>query len=308
MGAYSWIDPAPGDVHLMGSPGAVHSDPPVAVVLPTYNGAAYVRAQLDALLGQRCDTEWHLIVVDAGSSDSTVDVISSTPLGTVASRVIRLAGAPGVNAGLNAGIAATTSPLILIAEQDDVVGVGWMQAIVEALRSQWLVGSVMELAQLNPDHVVGSRRGFPEDVGFKVPRANATGMGLRRELWDLLHGFDESYRYGGNDLEFCFRAHQANHAMHVSGAVVHYRVRTDVAAAFAQGRAYGVSTVRLFREFGPAYVERRRLRRVVKEVARLAWWSLKSIRDRSYRMRLAYRGGLQLGYLEGSLRYRRWFP
>ncbi len=284
-------------------------EPPVVVVLPTLNGAAFIGEQLAALFDQTCSVPWQLVVVDGGSTDDTVAVVESFRPTPVPMRVVRLNGAPGVNAGVNAGVAASRSRLVLIAEHDDVVGAGWLEALVEALAAHWIVGTPIDKSLLNESIVLGSRKKFAEDVVLLVPIADSTGMGFRRELWDRLGGFDESYRYGGNDAEFCFRAHAAGHAVHlVDGVVMHYRLRDEVAATFGQARAYGVSTVRLFREFGPGYFDRRSARCVSKELLRLGWWMVRGVVDRSYRLRFAYRGGLQFGYIEGSLRYRRWFP
>lgn len=284
-------------------------DPLVAVIVPTLNGARWIGEQLDALFLQETDADWHLVVVDGGSTDGTLDVVESRRPTPVPMSIIRLEGAPGVNAGLNAGIASTDSPLILIAEHDDVVAPGWMKAVLAELEVTPVVGAHMELALLNSPEVIGSRRRLPEDPKLGVPVAVATGLGLRREVWESLGGFDPTYRYGGNDIDFCFRAHQAGYEVALAdAALVHYRVRPDPSAAFRQARSYGGSSVRLYMEHGPAYLRRRTARQVCREISRLGWWAVRSITDPSYRMRLAFRGGLQLGYLEGSVKYRRWFP
>ncbi len=285
------------------------SDPPVAVILPTLNGAEFIGEQLTALFAQECSTPWHLVVVDGGSTDSTLDVVESFRPTPVPMRIIRLTGAPGVNAGLNAGIAATDSTYLLIAEHDDVVAPGWMQALVDALQTHNLVGSHMDRFTLNTPAAARTRQSFQENPDSDVPVGIATGMGLRRALWLELDGFDESYRYGGNDIEFCFRAHDAGHDLIlVDGAVVHYRIRADPRAAFRQHRAYGIALVRLYADFGPTYLRRRRLVQVARELIRLGWWGVRAPLDRTYLHLLATRGGLQLGLLQGSLKYRRWFP
>ncbi|MBQ7464948.1 MAG: glycosyltransferase, partial [Oscillospiraceae bacterium] len=44
----------------------------VSVIIPTHNAAAYLEAQLDALLAQTVAAE--IIVVDSGSEDDTVAI------------------------------------------------------------------------------------------------------------------------------------------------------------------------------------------------------------------------------------------
>ena len=48
----------------------------VTIVLPTYNGATYLRQSIDSCLNQTY-TNLELIVVDGGSTDGTVDILQS---------------------------------------------------------------------------------------------------------------------------------------------------------------------------------------------------------------------------------------
>jgi GT2 family glycosyltransferase len=279
-------------------------DPPVVVVLPTYNGASFVGEQLDALMQQETQTAWHLVVVDGGSSDGTIDIVHGWKHASVPMRIVRLHGGPGVNAGINAGVACTTSPLILVAEHDDVVAPGWIQSLADALHDTELVGSRLERSSLNRRQDVVARNLLPEDVKI-LPYPDSTGMGFRRTLWQNLGGFDESYRYGGNDAEFCFRAVQRGYGLSIAlGAKVHYRVRTSFSNSFRQGRGYALSMVRLHSEFGAEFVRPRTASQFGREVGRLLALAARSPFQPTVRMRLAYRSGLQTGWLIGSWRYR----
>lgn len=48
----------------------------IAILLATYNGEKYLREQIDSLLAQSCQ-DWHLYVHDDGSTDQTVEIVSS---------------------------------------------------------------------------------------------------------------------------------------------------------------------------------------------------------------------------------------
>lgn len=50
------------------------SGPMAEILMPTYNGARFVREQIDSLLSQT-DGRWHLTVSDDGSTDGTPDIL-----------------------------------------------------------------------------------------------------------------------------------------------------------------------------------------------------------------------------------------
>ena len=47
----------------------------IAILMATYNGAAYLSQQLDSLLGQTF-ADWHLYIHDDGSTDGTNDILA----------------------------------------------------------------------------------------------------------------------------------------------------------------------------------------------------------------------------------------
>lgn len=48
----------------------------ITILMSTYNGARYIREQLDSILAQRF-TDWRLVVRDDGSTDETVEIVQS---------------------------------------------------------------------------------------------------------------------------------------------------------------------------------------------------------------------------------------
>ncbi len=52
----------------------VGTDSRIDILLATYNGADYIRAQIDSIINQTY-TNWRLLVSDDGSTDGTVDII-----------------------------------------------------------------------------------------------------------------------------------------------------------------------------------------------------------------------------------------
>ncbi len=86
----------------------------IAVVIPAYNAAGYIRRAIDSVLAQTRRPD-EIIVVDDGSTDDTATVVQSYGSGV---RLIRQANA-GASAARNTGINAATSEWIAFLDGDD---------------------------------------------------------------------------------------------------------------------------------------------------------------------------------------------
>jgi glycosyltransferase involved in cell wall biosynthesis len=96
---------------------AIAAPPRVSVILPVYNGARFVRAAIDAVLGQSF-AAFELVIVNDGSTDASEAVIAP-----VLSRPnVRYLAQPnqGVAAARNAGIRAARGEFVALIDQDDV--------------------------------------------------------------------------------------------------------------------------------------------------------------------------------------------
>ena len=92
------------------------STPELSVIVPVYNGAAYLRETLDALLAQTFKN-FELVVVDDGSKDNSGDIVRSLNDGRI--RLIRQENR-GLCHTLNRAIQEARAPLIARNDQDDV--------------------------------------------------------------------------------------------------------------------------------------------------------------------------------------------
>jgi GT2 family glycosyltransferase len=100
--------------------------PTIAVVIPTRNRAEYLEVALASLARQDFDGPRELLVVDDCSSDGTPTLLERS--GT---RFVRQEPPRGLNAARNAGIQATSAPLIAFLDDDVYVPPGWLRALVE---------------------------------------------------------------------------------------------------------------------------------------------------------------------------------
>ncbi|MBU2677194.1 MAG: glycosyltransferase [Gammaproteobacteria bacterium] len=95
--------------------------PTISVIIPTYNGAAWIAETLDSVFRQT-QVPIEIIVVDDASTDGTAESVAA--LAADASVPIRIIEQP-VNSGspaptLNVGMAQATGELIAVLDQDDL--------------------------------------------------------------------------------------------------------------------------------------------------------------------------------------------
>jgi glycosyltransferase involved in cell wall biosynthesis len=103
----------------------------VAVIVPARDAERFVGAAVDSVRAQTL-ADWELIVVDDGSSDATVDV--ATRSGDERVRVMPSPGT-GVTAARNAGLAASSAPLVMFLDADDRLRPRALELLRQALRA-----------------------------------------------------------------------------------------------------------------------------------------------------------------------------
>jgi GT2 family glycosyltransferase len=130
---------------------------------------------------------------------------------------------PGSNlsfsAGNNLGVSATHSTHVLLLNNDAVVTPEAIDALWQR-RAHPIVGSVLVQSDGSVNHAGGCfrwpdllpvhiGRGLPPetiDEDLVVPWVTFAAVLIERTLWDELHGLDEGYHYGFEDVTFCLRA------------------------------------------------------------------------------------------------------
>jgi GT2 family glycosyltransferase len=217
---------------------AAHGDPAVlyqpevparvSVVIPTRDRADLLRACIDSLQRQPCSARCELIVVDNGSVESATREYLAALSRREDARVLSYPGPFNWSAVNNFAARSATGEYLLFLNNDvEALAPGWLDALL-AFASRPEIGIVGGLL-LYPDgtvqhagvvlgltgfagHVFAGRR--PDEM-TPLGRADrirdctaVTGacMLMRRELFDLLGGFDERFVLCGSDVEICLRA------------------------------------------------------------------------------------------------------
>lgn len=235
---------------------------PLAIVIAVRNGAETLARQLGALCNAATEsTDFEVVIVDNGSTDGT-RTIAEGFTDRLPMRVIDAPHARGAGAARNLGVAATDSRWILFCDADDEVDQHWVERMASALREgAAVVAGPIDYRRLN-DPSVRAWRGadqafLHEPLGF-LPAAHSANLGLTREVFEQVGGFDEDFTTTCEDTDLCWRAQQAGYPLHaVPDALVHYRLRSTLREVWKQSLAYAAGEVRLYCKFRSSGIRRR---------------------------------------------------
>ena len=254
----------------------------VSVVIPARDAASTIAAQLDALVSQTYRGPWELVVVDNGSTDSTVAIVEGYRERLPILRVVPASDRVGVNYVRNVGAQTARGEAILFCDADDVVNERWLSSMVAGLDRYDAVGGPLDVHSLNHRGAARyalsqqpSMTALPRPLNF-WPIAPGGNCAIRTSVWRAIGEFDESYVGGGDEIEFFWRLQARGFSLGFApDAVVAYRLPSSLRAAmrtgFVKGRA-GARICREFKDVGARLDIRRSLR---------AWLGLAA---RSYRL------------------------
>src|SRR5947209_7128770 len=96
----------------------MQESPLISIVLPTFNGARYLRESIESCI-QQTYTNWELIVVDDASTDHTPAIIAEYVANDPRIRAIRNADNKKLPASLNAGFAEARGEYVTWTSDDN---------------------------------------------------------------------------------------------------------------------------------------------------------------------------------------------
>jgi glycosyltransferase involved in cell wall biosynthesis len=247
----------------------------VTVAVITYNRSRYLREALGGIVRQGYPPErWELLVVDNNSSDDTREVVASFALSIPAPRHI-VEMRQGLDHGRNRAIAEARGDIIVLADDDILVGPDWLEQMVapfsgESSHKIGVVGG--EVVPVFPDGMPawleGSHRplAFRRDAGPLPPGQAPMGANFAFPKWVFVRfgKFDThldrqgARLFSGGDTEMIRRiravgleawfapAAKAMHQIPASRLTLRYAMRH----AFDSARSRVIDNVRHLRAAG----------------------------------------------------------
>lgn len=200
-------------------------DPPVSVIVVTYNNLPLTRACLDSLERHTCYGNYEVVVVDNASADGTPEFLQTWSRGGARRRIILNDDNRGFAAANNQGLAVAQGDYLVLLNNDTEVTSGWLRTLMNHLRldsTLGLVGPVTDnigneacirIGYDNPEEMRHRARSYTlQHLGeaftirtlaffcVMMPRAVYAGVGQLDEVYGL--GFFE-------DDDYCRRVERA---------------------------------------------------------------------------------------------------
>lgn len=223
--------------------------PRISVVIPVYNGARYLRETLASVEAQS-ESSWEVLLVDDGSTDSTVAIAEDWVKGESRGRCL-LREHRGIGATRNAGVQASRGTYVAFLDADDLWEPSKLERQCERARPEALVFSLArEFAspELGSEEMKGIEvreepQPFLSPSACLAPRAAFEEVGL----------FDESLQ-SGEFIDWYARAMDAGFQSDIVDEVL-VRRRLHLTN---HGRTHRADYAREYRKILRATIRRRR--------------------------------------------------
>jgi glycosyltransferase involved in cell wall biosynthesis len=182
------------------------AEPRVSVVIPCYNGGADLPGAIESVRGQTM-ADFEILVVDDGSTDpETVRVLADLDSKL---RVIRQDNR-GLPAARNAGFKAARGAFLLPLDCDDRLEPTFLAETLAALERAPDAGFAFAQMRLTGDLAGTTRKAYDPFVQLFLNQLPYCLL-MRRALWAMSGGYDESMRAGYEDWEFNIRLAALGH-------------------------------------------------------------------------------------------------
>lgn len=208
----------------------------VSVVLPVYNGEPFLPATLASLFSQSLPPT-EILAVDDGSADRSLEILSSCRQTNL--RLVKQSH-QGLASALNHGIQLAQSPLIAIANEDDLNDPSRLEQQVHFLKQHpevVLVGGA--IAQMDEEgRLLQAYRDFPATHAGIVGGLNQAKWVMAHPTWMFRRSaameiglYQDCY---AEDLDFLKRIATKGEVANLPQVLVRYRIRRNAISTLHQ--------------------------------------------------------------------------
>ena len=195
----------------------------VAVVIPNWNGSAFISRTIAAVLAQTRPAD-RVVVVDNASTDDSCDIIARD---FPSAEIVRLPRNTGFTGAATAGMASVDTDLVAVLNSDARPALDWLEQLLAQPDDPavWAWGSVL----VGPDGVVESAGDHYDRAGYATKLARGARLAdlppapyvvfappgacplVRRDVVLKLGGYCDKFFMYYEDVDLAFRAVLAGH-------------------------------------------------------------------------------------------------
>lgn len=222
-----------------------------AIVIPVLDEATNIGALLDDCAAQTL-APLEVVVVDAGSTDGTRELLEERAADWPLLTVVRADGAtPG--AGRNAGIEGTSAARVATLDAGSRVGADWLALLCEDVRGDDVAAIGVAVADARSPFEAAAGwltlrafkpRSSKGPLGTEVTPAGRNGYCFAVAAWHRAGGYPDELPWGEDKL---FLRRLVEHGVELRtapGAVVRWRPRRTLRELYRQYRRYSEGDVR----------------------------------------------------------------
>lgn len=224
--------------------------PAISIVVPCYNGGAFIEGLLESLRLQTF-RDYEVVIVDDGSSDpATIETLKSVEK---LARVVRQSNR-GLPSARNTGFREAIGDLVLPLDCDDRLAPSFLAATYRAMQeAPAAVGFVFTHMRVSgglEGHFETHCNRFDQLFLNHLPYA----MLIRKSAWQKVGGYDETMRDGLEDWEFNLRLLSAGYGwIEIPEPLFGYTVRADGMLLSHSARMQATTWARIRRKFPELY-------------------------------------------------------
>jgi glycosyltransferase involved in cell wall biosynthesis len=285
----------------------------LSVIIPCFNTAATIGAQLEALAQQQTKHEWEAIVSDNGSTDGTRAIVEQFRNKLPKLRIVDSSDQKGRGHARNVAAGVADGDALLFCDADDEVAPGWLDAMAEALSQHDFVACRIDFQRLNPPWLSAIFRDHGQlhclSKAWYPPylfHAGGGTLGVKEPVHKTVGGFNELL-WVQEDTDYCFRIQATGVKLEfVPDALLHVRCRTTLRGLFSQACVWAEYNILLYKMYrtmekkDSIYCWRRFLRQSMSLLG-----SIIQIRaGKTSRAQWVWRLGWQVGTLKGTIKYQ----
>ncbi len=230
-------------------PRAARSGRLASLIVITHDNLPFLRLCVESILVSEVETDYEVVVVDNGSGDDTAHYLALLAEANPVVRVVRPGANLGFAGGVNLGVQEADGDVLVILNDDVVVGNSWLDPLCARLDSEaGMVGPVTGSSTALGDatssfHSMGeflqlAERHTHTSTAYEVPFLAMFCVALRRETFEITGPLDEDFGLGlFEDDDYCHRLRLGGFSMWREESVfVHHFGETSLGKLKATGQ------------------------------------------------------------------------